>query len=44
MMTIDQEDIVRSEVIRVVIVCTYKEHKRDNRMIIQYDDNGSIYH
>ncbi|KAJ6855019.1 limonoid UDP-glucosyltransferase-like [Populus alba x Populus x berolinensis] len=32
----------RSEVIRVVIVCTSKELKHDNGMIIQYDDNAAV--
>ncbi|KAJ6892969.1 hypothetical protein NC652_027080 [Populus alba x Populus x berolinensis] len=32
----------RSEVIRAVIVCTSKELKRDNGMIIQYDDNAAV--
>ncbi|MCE5166697.1 60S ribosomal protein L14, partial [Datura stramonium] len=32
----------RSEVVRVVIVCTCKELKRDNGMIIRYDDNAAI--
>ncbi|CAN6453912.1 unnamed protein product [Victoria cruziana] len=30
------------EVIRVVIVCTCKELKRNNGMIIRYDDNAII--
>nr|YP_010464999.1 ribosomal protein L14 [Limonium otolepis]UUL95474.1 ribosomal protein L14 [Limonium otolepis] len=32
----------RSEVIRAVIVRTRKELKRDNGMIIQYDDNAAV--
>ena len=32
----------RSEVIRAVIVCTYKELKHDNGMIIRYDDNAAV--
>ncbi|KAL5697190.1 hypothetical protein ACHQM5_030924 [Ranunculus cassubicifolius] len=32
----------RSEVIRAVIVRTCKELKRDNGMIIQYDDNAAV--
>nr|DAD39073.1 TPA_asm: hypothetical protein HUJ06_013396 [Nelumbo nucifera] len=32
----------KSEVIRVVIVRTCKELKRDNGMIIRYDDNATI--
>ncbi|MBA0747950.1 hypothetical protein Gogos_004811 [Gossypium gossypioides] len=32
----------RSEVIRAVIVRTHKELKRDNGMIIQYDDNATV--
>ena len=32
----------RSEVIRVVIVRTYKELKCDNGMIIRYDDNAAV--
>ncbi|KAK8959955.1 hypothetical protein KSP40_PGU001894 [Platanthera guangdongensis] len=32
----------RSEVIQAVIVRTCKELKRDNDMIIQYDDNATI--
>ncbi|MFQ6663719.1 hypothetical protein Gotur_031132 [Gossypium turneri] len=32
----------RSEVIRVVIVRTRKELKRDNGMIIRYDDNAAV--
>ncbi|GLS61511.1 50S ribosomal protein L14 [Methylobacterium haplocladii] len=32
----------RSEIIRAVIVRTRKELKRDNGMIIQYDDNAAV--
>nr|YP_009310555.1 ribosomal protein L14 [Cabomba caroliniana]YP_009310586.1 ribosomal protein L14 [Cabomba caroliniana]YP_009516913.1 ribosomal protein L14 [Cabomba aquatica]YP_009517002.1 ribosomal protein L14 [Cabomba furcata]ANA10776.1 ribosomal protein L14 [Cabomba caroliniana]ANA10777.1 ribosomal protein L14 [Cabomba caroliniana]AUD56522.1 ribosomal protein L14 [Cabomba caroliniana]AYE67896.1 ribosomal protein L14 [Cabomba caroliniana]AYE67985.1 ribosomal protein L14 [Cabomba aquatica] len=32
----------RSEVIRAVIVRTCKELKRDNGMIIRYDDNAAV--
>ncbi|KAG5222328.1 ribosomal protein L14 (chloroplast) [Populus euphratica] len=32
----------RSEVIRAVIVRTSKELKRDNGMIIRYDDNAAV--
>ncbi|PKA57091.1 50S ribosomal protein L14, chloroplastic [Apostasia shenzhenica] len=32
----------RSEVIRAVIVRTCKELKRENGMIIQYDDNAAV--
>ncbi|KAI7980006.1 hypothetical protein LOK49_Contig214G00043 [Camellia lanceoleosa] len=32
----------RSEVVRAVIVRTCKELKRDNGMIIQYDDNAAV--
>ncbi|KAK4730102.1 hypothetical protein R3W88_023090 [Solanum pinnatisectum] len=32
----------RLEVVRVVIVRTYKELKRDNGMIIRYDDNAAV--
>ena len=32
----------RSEVIRAVIVRTYKELKCDNDMIIRYDDNATV--
>ncbi|KAL4194459.1 hypothetical protein AMTRI_Chr05g68800 [Amborella trichopoda] len=32
----------RSEVIRAVIVRTCKELKRDNGIIIRYDDNAAI--
>lgn len=32
----------RSEVIRAVIVCTRKELKRDNGMIIRYDNNAAV--
>ncbi|KAL5775696.1 hypothetical protein ACOSP7_013253 [Xanthoceras sorbifolium] len=32
----------RSEVIRTVIVRTCKERKRDNSMIIRYDDNVAV--
>ncbi|KAB2006878.1 hypothetical protein ERO13_D11G339280v2 [Gossypium hirsutum] len=32
----------RSKVIIAVIVCTRKELKRDNGMIIRYDDNAAV--
>ncbi|KVI04470.1 Ribosomal protein L14b/L23e [Cynara cardunculus var. scolymus] len=32
----------RSEVVRAVIVRTCKELKRDNGMIIRYDDNAAV--
>nr|YP_010411675.1 ribosomal protein L14 [Tephrocactus geometricus]URP30768.1 ribosomal protein L14 [Tephrocactus geometricus] len=32
----------RSEVIRAVIVRTCKEFKRDNGMLIRYDDNAAV--
>jgi len=32
----------RSEVIRALIVRTHKELKRDNGMIIRYDDNAAV--
>nr|UDZ60861.1 ribosomal protein L14 [Helanthium bolivianum] len=32
----------KSEVIRAVIVRTRKEFKRDNGMIIRYDDNAAV--
>ncbi|KAD6118986.1 hypothetical protein E3N88_10257 [Mikania micrantha] len=32
----------RSEVVRAVILRTCKEHKRDNIMIIRYDDNVAV--
>lgn len=32
----------KSKVIRVVIIYTYKELKRDNSIIIRYDDNATI--
>ncbi|KAK8306389.1 hypothetical protein V6Z11_D03G123900 [Gossypium hirsutum] len=31
-----------SEVIRAIIICTHKELKRDNEMIIRYDDNVAV--
>nr|UIS24035.1 ribosomal protein L14 [Myosurus minimus] len=34
--------VQRSEVIRAVIVRTSKELKRDDGMIIQYDDNAAV--
>ncbi|XP_047259485.1 50S ribosomal protein L14, chloroplastic-like, partial [Capsicum annuum] len=32
----------RLEVVGAVIVCTYKELKRDNGIIIRYDDNAAV--
>nr|YP_008474600.1 ribosomal protein L14 [Marsilea crenata]AGI51516.1 ribosomal protein L14 [Marsilea crenata] len=32
----------RSEVVRVVVVCTRKEMKRDNGMILRFDDNAAV--
>nr|YP_011031684.1 ribosomal protein L14 [Polyscias fruticosa]WRB04923.1 ribosomal protein L14 [Polyscias fruticosa] len=34
--------LARSEVVRAVIVRTCKELKRDNGMIIRYDDNAAV--
>jgi large subunit ribosomal protein L14 len=39
---ISNSTLERSEVIRVVIVRTCKELKRDNGMIIRYDDNAAV--
>nr|QUG10403.1 ribosomal protein L14 [Hymenophyllum coreanum] len=32
----------RSEVVRVVVVCTRKEMKRNNGMILRFDDNAAV--
>ncbi|MBA0618460.1 hypothetical protein Godav_027803 [Gossypium davidsonii] len=40
--TIPNTPLKRSEVIRAVIVHTRKELKRDNMMIIRYDDNAVV--
>nr|AWL21500.1 ribosomal protein L14 [Pilularia americana] len=32
----------RSEVVRAVVVCTRKEMKRDNGMILRFDDNAAV--
>nr|WHE39171.1 ribosomal protein L14 [Cibotium barometz] len=32
----------RSEVVRVVAACTRKEMKRDNGMILRFDDNAAV--
>ena len=39
---VPQMPLERSEVIRAVIVRTCKELKRDNGMIIRYDDNAAV--
>ena len=39
---ISNSPLERSEVIRAVIVRTCKELKRDNGMIIRYDDNAAV--
>nr|YP_009706079.1 ribosomal protein L14 [Viburnum brachybotryum]QFQ35616.1 ribosomal protein L14 [Viburnum brachybotryum] len=40
--TVPNMPLERSEVIRVVIIRTCKELKRDNGMIIRYDDNAAV--
>nr|QGA86150.1 ribosomal protein L14 [Swartzia emarginata] len=40
--TVPNMPLERSEVIRAVIVRTCKEIKRNNGMIIQYDDNAAV--
>ncbi|MCE0481302.1 60S ribosomal protein L14 [Datura stramonium] len=40
--TIPNMPLERSEVVRAVIVRTCKELKRDNGMIIRYDDNAAV--
>ncbi|KAM6593580.1 hypothetical protein CsatA_001283 [Cannabis sativa] len=42
MKAIPNTPLERSEVIRAVIVRTCKELKRDNGMIIRYDDNVAV--
>nr|UDZ60863.1 ribosomal protein L14 [Albidella oligococca] len=37
-----EKSVTKSEVIRAVIVRTRKELKRDNGMIIRYDDNAAV--
>nr|UOU96042.1 ribosomal protein L14 [Gaultheria leucocarpa var. yunnanensis]UOU96268.1 ribosomal protein L14 [Gaultheria leucocarpa var. yunnanensis] len=37
-----KKSLQRSEVVRAVIVRTRKELKRDNGMIIRYDDNAAV--
>nr|YP_009562338.1 ribosomal protein L14 [Trichomanes trollii]QAV57695.1 ribosomal protein L14 [Trichomanes trollii] len=32
----------RSEVVRAVVVCTRKEIKRENGMILRFDDNAAV--
>nr|YP_010163331.1 ribosomal protein L14 [Kotschya aeschynomenoides]QRI61123.1 ribosomal protein L14 [Kotschya aeschynomenoides] len=39
---IPNTSLQKSEVIRAVIVRTCKERKRNNGMIIQYDDNAAV--
>ncbi|XVE49819.1 hypothetical protein DITRI_Ditri01bG0112400 [Diplodiscus trichospermus] len=40
--TVPNAPLERSEVIKVVIICTCKELRRDNSMIIRYDDNAAV--
>uniref|UniRef100_A0A7T6Y7M7 Large ribosomal subunit protein uL14c n=2 Tax=Garcinia TaxID=58227 RepID=A0A7T6Y7M7_9ROSI len=40
--TVPNSPLERSEVIRAVIVRTCKEFKRNNGMIIRYDDNAAV--
>ncbi|KAJ0989602.1 hypothetical protein J5N97_007958 [Dioscorea zingiberensis] len=42
LMSVPNMPLERSEVIRAVIVRTCKELKRDNGIIIRYDDNAAV--